>query len=200
MTRRGIVIIAQVLIIFAIVFAAQLFAAAMDVLRGLFILSPPLDENPWTIVTSVYAHNGIGHLVSNAIGLVIFGWPVARATSALRFHTFFVLTGSLAGISQILISEALASLPAIGGEPTAGVLGASGAVFALLGYFLASNRLTDGIGSIISLPRWVEYLVILIVAVGLTVATAQPGVALIAHFTGLVLGLICGRINCLAVD
>lgn len=200
MVRRGRSPIMDLLVVFVAVFAFQVLAATVNMLAGLFVLSPPLTENPWTIVTSVYAHVGISHLVSNAIALVLFGWPVARATTNLRFHAFFLTTGALAGISQILVSDAIASLPVVTGSGTPGVLGASGAVFALLGYLLASNRLTVGVSSFVSLPRWLEYLLIVGLAVALTIATAQPGVALIAHFTGLVLGMIAGRVNVLATS
>ena len=189
----------ELLFVFILVAIAQMVASLADLVGGLFILSPPLSENPWTVVTSVYAHGNFEHLVSNAIALVLFGWPVARATTRIRFHSFFLVTGAIAGISQILVSDVLAILPIMGVTATPGVLGASGAVFALLGYLLASNRLSSGVSSRIDLPRWVVYTVFLIVAAVLTFATAQPGVALIAHFTGLLVGLVAGRLNVLSV-
>jgi len=177
--------IAELLIVFALVFAAQVVSALADLIGALFVLSPPISEAPWTLATSVYAHESIQRLVSNAIALVLFGWPVARATTRVRFHLFFLLSGVLAGVSQILLSDA------------AGVLGASGAVFALLGYLLASNRLSSGVASIVRLPAWVSLVVFVVVAAGLTIATAEPGVALVAHFTGLLFGLIAGRLRVL---
>lgn len=177
--------IAELLIVFALVFAAQVVSALADLVGALFVLSPPISEDPWTLATSVYAHESIQHLVSNAIALVLFGWPVARATTRVRFHLFFLLSGVLAGVSQILLSDA------------AGVLGASGAVFALLGYLLASNRLSSGVASMVRLPAWVALVVFVVVAAGLTIATAEPGVALVAHFTGLLFGLIAGRFRVL---
>ena len=180
--------ILEVLLLFILVYVAQVVTALADLLGALFILSPPITENPWTVVTSVYAHGGIGHLVSNAIALVLFGWPVARATTRTRFHLFFIVSGALAGVSQIVISDALAGFPVIGADATAGVLGASGAVFALLGYLLASNRLSTGVAGFVRIPLWLSMLVFTIVAAAVTMLTASPGVALIAHFTGLQIG------------
>ena len=191
--------IAELLLVFVIVYALQLVTAVADLVAGLFILAPPVSENPWTIVTSVYAHGDLGHLASNAIALVLFGWPVARSTTRARFHLFFLVTGAIAGLSQILVRDLLTALPLLGFSGVPGVLGASGAVFALLGYLLASNRLSSGIGSMVELPRWVTYSVFIVVAAVLTFATAQPGVALIAHFTGLLVGLVAGRLNLLSV-
>lgn len=193
--------IAETLGVFAVVFVLQILASLFSValVAGLFILSPPLLNNPWTIVTSVYAHGGLGHLLSNSVALVLFGWPVARATTRLRFHSFFVVTGALAGISQILVTGALAAAPFVPGTPTEGVLGASGAVFALLGYLLASNRLSVGLASLVEVPQWVTYLVFLGLAVVVTIATGAPGVALVAHFAGFLLGLLAGRAGVLDV-
>ncbi|WP_265108696.1 rhomboid family intramembrane serine protease [Halosolutus halophilus] len=189
--------ILELLAVFVIVFVVQAITAFLGAMAGLFVLAPPLANNPWTIVTSVYAHDGAGHLLSNSVALVLFGWPVARATTRIRFHTFFLVAGALAGVSQILVTGALASLPIVAVAPTGSVLGASGAVFALLGYLLASNRLSDAFASVIDVPGWVSLAVFLVLAAIVTLATAQPGVALVAHFTGFLLGLIAGRAGAL---
>ena len=192
MTRRdGASALFETLFLILAVFVLQQLAALAGVLGGLFVLAPPITTDPWTIVTSVYAHDGFGHLLSNAIALLLVGWPVARATTAWRFHGFFLTTGAIAGLSQIVLTAQLAFLPGISASP--GVVGASGAVFALMGYLLAGNRLSGMLAGIVELPRWVGVLVFVTIAVVVTLATAQPGVALVAHFTGLLVGLLAGR-------
>ncbi|SFS41791.1 rhomboid family intramembrane serine protease [Halostagnicola kamekurae] len=187
--------ILELLVVFVLVFVVQFLTSILGLMGGLFVLAAPLSNDPWTIVTSVYAHDGVGHLLSNSIALVLFGWPVARATSRLRFHAFFLLTGAIAGVSQVLVLSGLGS-----GGATPGVLGASGAVFALLGYLLAGNRLSSGVASVIDVPDWVTYAVFFVVAVVVTLTTFAPGVALVAHFTGLLLGLLAGRARVLHVE
>ncbi|MFC7212917.1 rhomboid family intramembrane serine protease [Saliphagus sp. GCM10025334] len=191
--------ILETLGLFAIVFVLQGIAAmfSLGLMAGLFVLAPPLETNPWTIITSVYAHGGVGHLVSNSIGLIVFGWPIARATTRLRFHTFFVVTGAIAGVSQILVTGAVASF--IGGS-TAGVLGASGAVFALMGYLIAGNRVSDSVAARVEVPLWATLLAFVVLSAVITVATGAPGVALVAHFTGFLVGLVAGRLGVLEVS
>jgi len=191
--------ILELLGLFVVVFALQGITAVFGTMTGLFVLSPPISDNPWTIVTSVYAHGGLGHLLSNSLALIVFGWPVARATTRLRFHTFFVVTGAIAGISQILITNTVAATPLVAGSGTVGVLGASGAVFALLGYLIASNRLSVNLASFVDVPQWISLVVFLALAMAVTLATAAPGVALIAHFIGLFFGLLAGRARILSV-
>ncbi|ELY47521.1 rhomboid family intramembrane serine protease [Natronorubrum sulfidifaciens] len=191
----------DLLVVFALVFVLQQLTAllSLGLMAGLFVLTPPLSANPWTIVTSVYAHGSLGHLLSNSLALVVFGWPVARATTRLRFHLFFLVTGAIAGLSQILLTNAAATVPLIGVAGTSGVLGASGAVFALLGYLVASNRLSSGLLSVVEIPQWLAVVIVIALATAVTLATAAPGVALLAHFTGFVLGLVAGRARVLAV-
>lgn len=190
--------ILELLVAFVVVQVLQLVTAFAGLVDTLFVLSAPITENPWTVVTSVYAHAGPGHLFSNALALVVFGWPIARATTRARFHLFFLGAGAIAGIAQVT----LGTVPALvvgSGAPAVGVIGASGGVFALLGYLLAGNRLSSGLAGVVSVPPWLTALVFVGLAVGITIATASPGVALIAHFTGLVVGLGAGRLNLLAV-
>lgn len=198
MARGSSLAILEVLLVFVLVFTLQFVAAFANLVGALFVLSPPVTQNPWTIVTSVYAHSDLGHLLSNSIGLVLFGLPVAYATTKVRFHLFFIVTGGIAGISHIVLSNALAAAPVVGGGGAAGVLGASGAVFALLGYLLAGNRVSSRLHGFV--PPWLTYTLFLVVAVGVTVATAAPGVALIAHFVGLLVGLVAGKLNLLQVS
>jgi membrane associated rhomboid family serine protease len=207
MTERSGSPVLELLAVFFGVFALQFLAGLLDAMTGLFVLSAPLQENPWTVVTSVYAHANTGHLLSNAVALVLFGYAVATATTRLRFHLFFLVTGMISGVAEILlsgfladapvVSDALGFLPVVDATATGGVLGASGAVFALLGYLLASNRLVAGLGAVADVPRWVTYFLFVVLAIAVTVATASQGVALIAHFTGLLLGLLAGWVNLL---
>ena len=192
------------LVVFAVVFAFQglvkgvfgFLGAWKPVYVFLFVLDSPVSQ-PWTFVTSVYAHDGLGHLLSNTVALVLVGFILERYTTRLRFHLFFLGTGAIAGLSQVLLSGFFASL---GVGKSAGVLGASGAVFALYGYVLGGNRVTDGLLRNLDIPDWVEYTTFLVVALVVTVATGAPGVALFAHFTGFLVGLAAGRANLLAVS
>ena len=192
MSRSSASPILETLVVFVLVAVVQAISGVFGVMAGLFILSAPITTNPWTIVTSVYAHSGLGHLLSNSVALVVFGWLVARSTTRLRFHAFFLTTGALAGISQVWFGSLLGV--------DVGVLGASGAVFALLGYLLASNPFAEGLSSIVDVPRWAVLFVFVVLAITVTLATASPQAALIAHFTGFLLGLVAGRARILRVS
>jgi membrane associated rhomboid family serine protease len=183
------------LALFAVVFLLETVVGLLALLglggtwSVLFVLSAPLAEHPWTLVTSVYAHAGVSHLVANALALLVPGFVLERATTRLRYHAFFVGSGLLAGVAEV-------TLGGLVGTP-AGVLGASGAVFAVIGYLLTSNRLTDAVVRGVSLSPNVQFVLFVLLAVLVTVATGSPGVALVAHFTGLFVGLVSGRLHLL---
>lgn len=177
----------ETLVVFVAVFAVQQAVALVSqaLAAGLFVLAPPISVRPWTLLSSVYAHSGVGHLVSNAVVLVLVGFAVERVTTRWRFHAFFAGVGMLAGVAQVAVTGILG--------PGTPVLGASGAVFGLAGYLLAGNAVTDAVLSWLPLGGRAKVVVLLAVAVAATLATAAPGVALVAHFTGFVLGAVAGR-------
>jgi membrane associated rhomboid family serine protease len=183
----------ETLVVFAVVFAAQQVVAMISrpLMLGLFVLAPPVEVRPWTLLVSVYAHDGLGHLVSNAVVLALVGFAVERVTTRWRFHAFFATVGMAAGVAQVVVSGLVG--------PGTPVLGASGAVFGLLGYLLTGNPVTDAVLGWLPLSGRARVALLLVLAFGVTLLTAAPGVALVAHFTGFVSGLLAGRVRLLGV-
>ncbi|CAI49953.1 probable rhomboid family protease [Natronomonas pharaonis DSM 2160] len=173
----------QALAACVVVFLLQQAGGAVGLGDAVFALALPLSSQPWTLVVSVYAHGGLTHLLANAVALVLIGPLVARVTTPARFHAFFIITGALAGIAQVLVL-----MPFGGGA----VLGASGAIFALFGYLLVGNRGTGRLLSVVALGTRGKLVVLAVLAALLTAATATPGAALVAHFVGFVLGAAAG--------
>ena len=151
---------------------------------SLFVLGPWFPSTPWTLVTSVYAHAGVGHLLGNAVTLAFVGLLLERSTTTVRYHAFFLVTGMLAGLSQVFVSEG-------------GVIGASGAIFALIGYVVTANPISEVAFSRLRLTRGVQLVIFALLAVLVTALTAAQGAALAAHFAGLLMGLVAGRLHVL---
>lgn len=152
-----------------------------------FMLQAPLLEDWWQLPLSVYAHTSPAHLGGNAMLVFIAGGLISLSAGWLRFHLFFLTTGILSGASHVMATDVLgAAVP---------VLGSSGAAFALLGYLVTGNALSSRL-----LDR-VPVRVIVPIAIGLALAftiwSAGMDVANIAHFTGMVLGLLAGHVNLL---
>lgn len=165
---------------------------ALSLDLSLFALALPVTQNPWTVVLAVYAHGSVGHLLANSVALLLFGLLVERYTTTTRFHTFFIVSGIVSGLSETVMGVVF-------GNPVA-VIGASGSIFALMGYFLTGNVATDRFLDSVEMGWKSKGVFVLITAGLLTQATASPGVALVAHFSGLVLGIVAGRFRILHVD
>lgn len=174
--------------LFGLVYLLQAAGGLLGIPSGWFALAAPM-ARPWSILTSVYAHAGLNHLIVNAIGLLIVGLPLERFVSWIRFHAFFLVTGAIAGLVQIVIAGLFGQAGA--------VLGASGAILGLYGYVIAGNPLTGGLLARFSPSRRTKLWLLGLAAAAVVVLTAGPGVALVAHGTGFALGLISGRFNLL---
>jgi membrane associated rhomboid family serine protease len=178
----------ELLVAFAALFVLQLLAGLLGGGLGWFALSAPLIQ-PWTLITSVYTHASLSHLFANVVALVLVGFALERFTTRWRFHAFVLVTGMLAGLAELLVGGLL-------GRSVA-VVGASGAILALYGYVLAGNPLTGGLLARLDLGHRARTALLVGVAVVVTVLTAGAGVALVAHFTGVVLGVVGGRLHVL---
>ena len=83
----------------------------------------------WRMVTAIFLHGGILHLLMNAYALWIFGPVVERELGRVRFLLIFLTTGLFASAA----SYAFAS------NPVQVSVGASGAIFGVVGAFVAYN-------------------------------------------------------------
>lgn len=180
----------QTLALLGAVFLLQEVAGALAAGYALFVLDGTVATRPWTLLTSVYAHASATHLLGNAAALAVLGPLVARRTTPLRFHAFFLTTGSLAGLAEVFLGGMIG--------PTHAVVGASGAVLALLGYLLGGNAVSTRILDRVTLSARLQLALFAAVVVGLTLATSGPESALIGHAVGLASGLVAGRLGLLA--
>lgn len=182
----------QTLAVLGVVFLLQQVTGLLGGLRyGLFVLDVTVAVRPWSAITHVYAHANVSHLLANAVGLALAGSLVARRTTTLRFHAFFVTVGGLAGLAQVFLGGLF-------GSPS-GVVGASGAIFGLFGYLLAGNSVAAGLFDWLDLSVRAQVGVFLVVAVLVALATASPRAALVGHAVGFALGLAAGRVRALDV-
>ncbi len=79
----------------------------------------------WQFITYMFAHANISHIGFNMIGLFIFGGVMERVLGWKKYLTLYIVSG----IGSALLHIALAGMF---GDLTRPLLGASGAVFAVL--------------------------------------------------------------------
>jgi len=131
--RRPWVIISLVALLIGI-FVAQVFALSSGAVNeALFAeqwaMMPAVvleGRNLHTLLTHAFLHGGILHLLGNLYFLYVFGDNIETDLGAGRFTAFYLLAAVLAGLAQALL----------GGDPNIPVVGASGAISALMGAYL----------------------------------------------------------------
>ena len=89
----------------------------------------------WTPLTSMFLHAGPGHLLANMVSLFFLGNLVEKIIGRKRFFWLYILSGIFAGIFYSVLAYYFGF--GIGerlfGSPLTFAVGASGAIFALLG-------------------------------------------------------------------
>lgn len=85
------------------------------------------DGSAGRLVTALFLHADWAHLLGNLLFLLIFGWPAERAMGSWRFLAVFLLGGAIANLAAVIAI----------GTPDRLIIGASGAVSALIGAYLA---------------------------------------------------------------
>ncbi|HMC99491.1 MAG TPA: rhomboid family intramembrane serine protease [Ferruginibacter sp.] len=139
----------------------------------------PLFE-PYQLVTHMFTHGGVLHILLNMYALWMFGTVLERVWGPKRFLIFYLLCGLAAGVSQMLLSNG----PSVG---------ASGAIMGLLAGFGVLFPNTEFY--IIPFPFAIKakYLVMIVAAIDLFGGFhggKADNIAHFAHLGGLVMGLI----------
>lgn len=132
----------------------------------------------WRLFTYMFLHGGLMHLVSNLFGLVISGYFLERILGRTRMLLSYVVCGTVAGLVSIYWHDFTVSV------------GASGAIFGLLGIIFALNFFKvysaldrDMIWTLLGAYGGISLLL------GFT-----QGIDNAAHIGGLVCGLVLGTV------
>lgn len=172
-------VVLNLIIINAIVFVAQ---QVFSSLTGILVLFPYYSGlfKPYQLVTHMFAHANIWHILFNMYALWLFGSALERLWGAQKFLIFYFVCGIAAGLTEAFL---VSSGPA---------LGASGAIMGLLGAFAYTFPNIQFYIIPIPFPIKAKYLAIAYAAYDLfgQVTGFGGNVAHFAHLGGLAMGLI----------
>ena len=138
----------------------------------------------WQFVTYMFFHAGWSHLFFNMLALFMFGIQLEQRMGSTEFLLFYFFSGICAGIVTALFFEAM-------GLGNTYVLGASGAIFAVMlafaAFFPDARIFVLGI-----LPLRAPMLVVIYAGIEVFSQLINPrsGVAHLAHLTGLAFGYL----------
>jgi membrane associated rhomboid family serine protease len=101
---------------------------------ALVLWGPYVYSEPWRMLTSVFVHSTSGpfHILLNMFSLFMFGPILERLIGRVRFLVLYLVSGLGGSVAVLLIA------------PLTPVLGASGAIFGLVGAFFVIQRKLGG--------------------------------------------------------
>jgi membrane associated rhomboid family serine protease len=131
----------------------------------------------WRLFTAMFLHANLLHLAFNMYALYLFGNLIEDALGTFRFLGIYFLCGLLASVTSFAF-----------GSPERIAVGASGAIFGLLGAWVAYNYRRRGSALASANLRTALMLVAINVFLGLSI----PGIDNLAHLGGLASGAAAG--------
>nr|WP_245981664.1 rhomboid family intramembrane serine protease [Streptomyces reniochalinae] len=123
----------------------------------------------WRLLTSMFLHQEIWHILMNMLGLWFLGPPLEAALGRVRFAGLYLLSGLGGGAVTFLLAS-----------PQQASLGASGAIFGLFGATAVLMRRL----------RYDMRPILILLAINLVFTFTWRNIAWEAHVGGLVTGLV----------
>lgn len=132
----------------------------------------------WRLLTNTFMHGGLMHILANMFGLLFVGIFLEPVLGKTKYLTIYLFTGIVASLASIWWYEATVSV------------GASGAIFGLYGFFLATLLL-----KVFPSDFGKTFLMSTLVFVGFNLVMGfTGGIDNAAHIGGLISGFILGLI------
>lgn len=168
-----------------IVFIITMFWSGSDYVLEFSPIYLETGENLYTILTSMFAHASIFHLLGNMLFLILLGPALEQRIGKLKFAVVYFLSGIVATLTFSAV---------MWGEPIY-LLGASGAISGIIGTFLVTyprDKITMILGFILipDAPVWAVSAVWFLFNVVIVVVSSQT--AWEAHLGGFLAGAVIG--------
>ncbi len=137
----------------------------------------------WQLVTYLFLHGGLTHLLFNMLALWMFGTPLESDWGTRQFLKYYFICGIGAGLFDV-------GMNALMGNWMTSTIGASGAIYGLLLAFgVCYPDQTVLMGFLF--PIKAKYMVMIYAAIELYLSTGvNNGISNIAHLGGMVVGFI----------
>lgn len=137
-------------------------------------MAPLFGFEPWRMLTSVFAHGGIAHLLLNMLSLYFIGSNLEMILGRGRFLTLFLISGFGGSVGVLVLSEI-----------TSAVVGASGAIFGLLGAYAVMAKIMTG---------KINRLFLGLIIINLLYGFMMSGISWQAHIGGVITGVLVGLV------
>lgn len=132
----------------------------------------------WRLVTPIFLHSGLRHVLFNSFSLVIFGPAIEQMLGRFKFILTYLIAGIAGNVATFLL-----------GPEIYFHLGASGAVYGIFGVYLYMIAVRQDLIDPMS-----RQIIIIITVLGFIMTFVRPNINIYAHLFGYVGGLIMAPI------
>ena len=147
-----------------------------NLLQPFALVSSQVLSQPWTIVTYIFLHGNLSHIFSNIFSLILFGFILEKIVGSKNLLFVFFSAGILSGIASAFFYDS--------------VIGASGAIFGILGLLAVVRPKMVVLAFGIPIPMVIA--VALWALLDLGGAFYPSSIANIGHLAGLAGGIVIG--------
>ena len=177
----GIILLNLAAYVFSALFSGSVIDMDLKVLVDMGALYGPLvvlKGEWWRLLSAMFLHGGMTHLLMNMVSLYIVGRGVESYFSKHDYLLLYLFSGLIGGIASLAV------------HPQSVGIGASGAIFglfgALAGFFLAHRT------QIAAYSREFMKDFAAIIGINLFLGFAIPSIDMSAHVGGLIVGFLGG--------
>ncbi|MBI2652993.1 rhomboid family intramembrane serine protease [Candidatus Woesearchaeota archaeon] len=168
--------VAPLILLNVVIFMLQI-TLGRSFTNSFMLISSDIFSRPWILLTSMFLHGGVNHILFNMYALFIFGPMLEQRIGAKRFLLVYILSGVIAAFFSSFFYKF--------------ALGASGAIMGMIGALII---LMPDLGLllffVIPMPLWVAGIIYALM--DLFGIFFPSGVGNIAHLVGMGIGLIYG--------
>jgi membrane associated rhomboid family serine protease len=163
--------------IIAICIVLYILSNALHILDlDLLVFSPANAQSFPQVLSHIFAHADLAHIVSNMLGLYLLGTIVEQKYGTVRFVTLFLVSGLLAALAQVVF------------YPGSALLGASGAIAGVVAAFVRNYPLARlYVLGVVPLPAWL-FIFIWVIFNIVGVGHGESNIAFLAHLGGFLAG------------
>src|SRR5262249_47023304 len=160
----------------------EIFSPSFAALQrlGMTGVGPWMAGQWWTLLTSIYLHGGVLHILFNVLWIRQLGPAVEELYGPARFFVIFTVSGVVGFVVSDVIGVSF-------------TVGASGSIFGLLGAMVAFGRRRGGAFGAMVLRQYGQWALLLFI-----LGFFMSGVNNLAHAGGFLGGLAAGLVLSLA--
>lgn len=178
-TNKNVVVICLILISVTLTLSMQMSGGSQDIdvliQHGALVPNRVFYNHEYfRLLTTTFLHANILHLLINGLYLYVFGSLTEKYFGVPRFVIIYLFSGFMSSLLTLFFVDAVS-------------VGASGAIFGLMGSVLAITHKTGK-----SVSRFSSYTLILCILSTIGLSFFMPNIGHVAHISGLITGYIFG--------